>query len=76
MVSGHTHGGQIYLPGLGPPVLPSAYGQKYASGWVQAPGYPVFVTKGVGTSGLPLRLGVPPEVVIFELVPGKETRLL
>ena len=75
MVSGHTHGGQIRIPGLGTPVLPSAYGQKYAAGLVEAPGYPVFVTRGVGTSGLPLRIGVPPEVVIFELEAGEKTVL-
>ncbi len=70
MVSGHTHGGQIRVPTLGTPVLPSRYGQKYASGWVEGPHYPVYVTRGVGTSSLPIRLGVPPEVTLFVLRRG------
>ncbi|MBT9587762.1 metallophosphoesterase [bacterium] len=67
MVSGHTHGGQIQVPVLGTPMLPSRYGQKYASGFVQGPSYPVYVTRGLGVGGLPVRLGVPPEVTLFEL---------
>ncbi|MBS2035267.1 metallophosphoesterase [bacterium] len=71
MLSGHTHGGQIWVPTLGTPVLPSRYGQKYASGWVEGPHYPVYVTRGVGTSAsLPVRLGVPPEVTLFVLRRG------
>jgi uncharacterized protein len=72
MVSGHTHGGQVYVPGLGTPVVPSSYGQKYAAGFVQAPGYWVYVTRGVGVGGLPVRLGVPPEVTFFELQPSNQ----
>lgn len=67
MVSGHTHGGQIRVPGVGTPVLPSRYGQKYASGLVQGPHFPVYVTRGLGVGGIPVRLGVPPEVTFFEL---------
>jgi predicted MPP superfamily phosphohydrolase len=67
MLSGHTHGGQICLPLLGAPVVPSVYGQKYAQGLVQGPGYPVLVTRGVGVGGIPVRLGVPPEIVLMEL---------
>ncbi|MFN8608591.1 MAG: metallophosphoesterase [Vulcanimicrobiota bacterium] len=71
MLSGHTHGGQIRVPALGTPVLPSRYGQKYASGWVEGPHYPVYVTRGVGTSAsVPVRLGVPPEVTLFILRRG------
>ena len=70
MVSGHTHGGQIWVPTLGTPVLPSRYGQKYASGWVDGPHYPVYVSRGVGTSSLPVSLGVPPEVTLFVLRRG------
>lgn len=70
MLSGHTHGGQIRVPTLGTPVLPSRYGQKYASGWVEGPHYPVYVTRGVGTASLPVRIGVPPEVTLFVLRRG------
>lgn len=67
MLSGHTHGGQVRIPEFGPPVIPSKYGKKYASGWCEGPGYQVYVGRGVGTSGLPVRCGVPPEVTCFHL---------
>lgn len=67
MLSGHTHGGQVSFPVIGPPLLPSDFGQKYAEGLVQAPSFPVFVTRGVGVGGIPVRLGVRPEIVLFEL---------
>jgi predicted MPP superfamily phosphohydrolase len=70
MLSGHTHGGQIYVPGIGTPVLPSRYGQKYARGLVQGPTCPVYVSCGVGIALLPLRIGVLPEIAVIELTPA------
>jgi predicted MPP superfamily phosphohydrolase len=67
MLSGHTHGGQIRLPGIGAPVTNSAYGQKYAQGLVQGPVCPVFVSRGLGMTVMPLRLGVRPEIAVIEL---------
>jgi predicted MPP superfamily phosphohydrolase len=67
MLSGHTHGGQVVLPGVGAPITSSHYGQKYARGLVQGPACPVFVCPGIGVSGLPLRFGVPPEIAVLEL---------
>ncbi|MBI4606898.1 MAG: metallophosphoesterase [Planctomycetes bacterium] len=67
MLSGHTHGGQIRVPGLGTPIVPSRFGQKYAHGLVQGPACPVLVSSGVGMTVLPLRLGVPPEITVLEL---------
>jgi predicted MPP superfamily phosphohydrolase len=67
MISGHTHGGQIRVPFLGTPVIPSEYGQKYAQGWVHGPACPVFICRGIGVSGLPVRVGVPPEIAVLEL---------
>lgn len=67
MLSGHTHGGQVRLPVAGALLLPSRYGQKYASGWCQGPNWPVYVSRGVGTTLLPVRFGARPEVAIFEL---------
>lgn len=67
MLSGHTHGGQVRLPYLGTPVTPSYYGQKYAGGLVQGPDWPVLVSRGIGMAGLPVRLAVPPEVVLITL---------
>jgi predicted MPP superfamily phosphohydrolase len=67
MLSGHTHGGQVYLPGLGTPVTPSRYGQKYAAGLVRSPLCPVYVNRGIGTTVMPVRLGVRPEIAVIEL---------
>ncbi|MBX3316353.1 MAG: metallophosphoesterase [Phycisphaeraceae bacterium] len=61
--AGHTHGGQIRLPLIGAPVTLSRYGQKYASGLAQGPRCPVVVSRGIGMSFLPVRIGVRPEVV-------------
>lgn len=66
--AGHTHGGQIRLPLIGAPVTLSRYGQKYASGLAQGPRCPVVVSRGVGMSFLPVRIGVRPEVVEVTLV--------
>ncbi len=62
MLSGHTHGGQVRIPGLGTPLVPSGYGQKYVGGLCQGPTCPVLVSRGVGLSVLPVRLGVLPEI--------------
>lgn len=69
MLCGHTHGGQIVVPGLGwAPRVPSRFGQKYLHGFRRGPaGTQVFVTRGVGTIGPPLRLGCPPEVALLTL---------
>lgn len=66
-LAGHTHGGQVSLPLVGPPIVPSAFGRRYARGHVVEDGRHLFVTSGIGTSRLPLRLGVPPEIVILTL---------
>lgn len=68
MLSGHTHGGQVKLPFLGTPAVPSDYGDKYAAGMVQGPSCRVFVSKGVGMSILPVRFRVPPEINLITLV--------
>ena len=64
---GHTHGGQADLPFIGRPFIPSAYGQKYALGLVQAPHTKTFVTTGVGSIFPPLRFRCPPEVALLTL---------
>ncbi len=67
MLSGHTHGGQVRIPFLGTPIVPSHFGQKYAGGLVQGPRCPVLVSRGVGMSLLPIRIGVPPEIGLVTL---------
>jgi len=66
MLSGHTHGGQVTVFGLWAPVKSTAYG-KYVSGMVDAGGTKVFVTKGIGMAGLPIRFFARPEIVRFHL---------
>jgi len=66
-LSGHTHGGQIAIPLIRRPLLPSYYGERYAVGHIVEHGRHLLVTSGVGTSGLPIRLLKPPEVVIVTL---------
>ncbi len=60
LVAGHTHGGQVSLPMLGRPVLPAD--ERYAIGEYVEGGRHLFVSPGVGTSILPFRFGVPPEI--------------
>jgi predicted MPP superfamily phosphohydrolase len=66
-LAGHTHGGQVDLPLLGPLIVPSRYGQRYASGRVVEEGRMLFVTSGVAMSILPVRFRVPPEVAVLTL---------
>jgi predicted MPP superfamily phosphohydrolase len=63
-LAGHTHGGQIRLPFLGRPGvdLASMYGQRYAIGTVREDGKTMFISPGIGTSLMPARFGVPPEI--------------
>lgn len=67
MLSGHTHGGQVWLPILGRPIVPSGYGQKFAAGHTKENGLDIFVTTGVGTSILPFRFMVPPEIAVLTI---------
>ena len=67
MLAGHTHGGQVWLPIVGAPAVPSSIGQRYASGHVVEDGVHMFVTTGIGTSVLPFRFMVPPEVAVLTI---------
>jgi predicted MPP superfamily phosphohydrolase len=67
VLSGHTHGGQVVVPGYGSPVVPSRYGQKYAHGLVEAPATRVYVSAGVGMTGLPVRANCRPEITLITL---------
>lgn len=66
-LSGHTHGGQVRLPFMGPPIVPSRYGQRYAYGHVTEGNGQMIVSGGLGCSMLPVRFGVPPEIVMIEM---------
>jgi hypothetical protein len=68
-LAGHTHGGQVDIPIFGRLVVPSKFGQRYAMGHIVEDGRHLFVSGGVGTSILPVRFRVPPEVIILTLWP-------
>ncbi|HVF10517.1 MAG TPA: metallophosphoesterase [Abditibacteriaceae bacterium] len=64
---GHTHGGQICLPNGDPIYVPSRWSRQYSAGLYRRSGKWFFVSRGVGTVGVPLRLWAPPEIVVFDL---------
>lgn len=66
-IAGHTHGGQVALPLIGRPIVPSKFGQRYAIGHVIEDGKHLFVTPGIGTSIIPVRFGVPPEISLLTI---------
>jgi uncharacterized protein len=70
MLSGHTHGGQIHLPGLGRPTL-GRRARRFAEGMYRYHDTQVYVNKGVGF-GFRFRFGVRPEVAVLILQPGSE----
>lgn len=72
-LAGHTHGGQVRFPIVGAPVVPSQYGNRYAEGHIVESGRHLFVTSGLGTSIIPVRFRVPPEVAMVRLT-GRESR--
>jgi uncharacterized protein len=66
MFSGHSHGGQVRLPIIGPTILPPM-GKKYVEGLYRFNRLQLYVNRGIGTTGLPLRLNCPPEITLFTL---------
>ena len=73
-LAGHTHGGQVYFPVLGRLVVPSRFGERYAIGHVAEGGRHLFVSPGTGTSILPVRFLVPPEISIVRIVGDRRGR--
>jgi predicted MPP superfamily phosphohydrolase len=69
MLAGHSHGGQIRLPFLGPLILPPM-GEKYPEGYYRFNQMQLYVNRGIGTVGLPFRLNCPPEITVITLQPA------
>ena len=65
ILAGHTHGGQVSIPGYGPPYVPSRYGNKYARGLFQRPEATMYVNRGLGCLHLQVRLFARPEIALF-----------
>ncbi len=66
-IAGHTHGGQIRLPFVPPVWAPSEFGARFAYGHIVERGRHLIVSGGLGCSKVPLRFGVPPEILRIEL---------
>jgi predicted MPP superfamily phosphohydrolase len=69
MLAGHSHGGQVRLPFLGPLILPPM-GKKYPEGHYRFNQMQLYVNRGLGTVGLPFRLNCPPEITVITLNPA------
>jgi len=70
VLAGHTHGGQIRLPGIGALWLPDG-SEGYESGWFYGQSAQMYVTRGVGTSILPFRFFCRPEIALITLKRGQ-----
>ena len=68
-LAGHTHGGQLLLPFIGAPWVPSHFGQAYLRGVYRRGHRALYVSSGVGQSIVPLRFRVPPEVNLLRVRP-------
>ncbi|PYS40905.1 MAG: metallophosphoesterase [Acidobacteria bacterium] len=69
LLAAHTHGGQVNLPLIGTPIVPSRFGPKYTRGHVFENDHHMYVTSGIGTSIMPIRFRVTPEIVILTINP-------
>ncbi len=70
LLAGHTHGGQVRFPIIGPVVESSKYGGVHGHLFIN--NHHLFVTTGIGTSIIPVRFGLPPEIVILTLKSGSQ----
>ena len=66
-ICGHTHGGQVRIPFYGPRGVPSRFGKRFAYGHIVEDDRHLVVSGGLGMTGLPVRFGVPPEIVMITL---------
>lgn len=67
VLSGHTHGGQIRLPVVGSVHGRSKLGERFVDGWNRLDGTQIYVSRGIGVSVVPLRVGCPPEITCLRL---------
>jgi hypothetical protein len=66
-LAGHTHGGQVKLDFISPRLAPSMLDTPYVAGWFERPGGQLYVNRGIGTIGVPMRTGMRPEIALLEL---------
>jgi len=70
MMAGHTHGGQVPVDFVSPRLVSSALRCPYFAGSYERRGSQLYVNRGIGTIGLPMRIGSTPEITLFELLPS------
>lgn len=68
VLAGHTHGGQVVFPFIGPVIVPSSYDKQFAYGFFEKKKQKMFVTRGIGTSILHVRFNCIPEIVVINFV--------
>jgi predicted MPP superfamily phosphohydrolase len=68
--AGHLHGGQVNIPLLRRAALPTRYGDRYLAGHIVEGGRHMYVSAGIGTARVPMRLRRPPEVPVLRLTRG------
>ena len=68
ILAGHTHGGQFVIPFTPPMFVPSKFGAEFASGVVSTNHNEMIISKGIGTTGFPVRFNCKPEIVLVEFV--------
>jgi len=69
-LAGHTHGGQAALEFISPELAPCRLVTPYVAGLFQKPGGQLYVNRGIGTIFIPIRLGAPPEITVYQLSQG------
>jgi predicted MPP superfamily phosphohydrolase len=69
-MAGHTHGGQAALEFISPEIAPSRLVTPYVAGLFRKPGGQLYVNRGIGTIGVPIRIGAPPEITVYRLTRG------
>jgi len=69
-MAGHTHGGQAALEFISPEIAPSRLVTPYVAGLFQKNGSQLYVNRGIGTIGVPIRVGAPPEITVYQLTRG------
>jgi predicted MPP superfamily phosphohydrolase len=67
-LAGHTHGGQVNLEFIHPSLTPARLITDYVKGWFEKGRAQLYVNRGIGTFGIPIRFGSPPEITVLELV--------
>lgn len=72
-LAGHTHGGQFYIPWIGALVNASRAPLRHSYGLVREKEKAMYVSSGIGTSILPLRLNIPPEIVVLRIWNSSES---